>query len=157
MTPRVPRVRGAGHFLNPVPGPTFDFYQSAAFFTGGDPDIRTFKYGVFLQVLDPCSGPVVAEPGFVRLNGRSDFSYPRPDRPVSGVSAQAGPGKDLGHRETGGRSHHPLRAAPARCLFGGLCWCTQVHHSDLPWRDENTPLRCPCHCRTVERMEGFTA
>jgi DNA-3-methyladenine glycosylase II len=44
-----------------IPHPPFDFSLSAAIFAGGDPDIRTFRDGVFRQVLDTGNTLVLAE------------------------------------------------------------------------------------------------
>jgi DNA-3-methyladenine glycosylase II len=52
-----------------VPQPPFDFSLSAAIFSGGEPDIRTFKNGVFLQVMDTGNALVLAE---VRSSGTTE-------------------------------------------------------------------------------------
>jgi DNA-3-methyladenine glycosylase II len=52
-----------------VPQPPFDFSLSAAIFSGGEPDIRTFKNGVFRQVLDTGNALVLAE---VRSSGTTE-------------------------------------------------------------------------------------
>ena len=52
-----------------VPQPPYDFSMSAAIFSGGEPDIRTFKDGVFRQVLDTGNAPVLAE---VRSSGTTE-------------------------------------------------------------------------------------
>ncbi len=44
-----------------LPRPPYDFSLSAAIFSTGEPDIRTFKDGVFLQVLDTGTTLVLAE------------------------------------------------------------------------------------------------
>jgi DNA-3-methyladenine glycosylase II len=44
-----------------LPHPPFDFSLSAAIFSGGEPDIRTFRDGVFRQVLDTGNSRVLAE------------------------------------------------------------------------------------------------
>jgi DNA-3-methyladenine glycosylase II len=49
-----------------TPHAPFDFSLSAAIFSGGEPDIRTFRDGVFRQVLDTGTSRVLAE---VRSSG----------------------------------------------------------------------------------------
>lgn len=89
MTPRVPRAQGAVPFFNLIPKPPYEFSLSAAIFTGGEPDIRTFADGTFRQVLDTGSGPVVAE---VRSSGTTEdpaLSLTlRTDHEVSGIAAE---------------------------------------------------------------------
>jgi DNA-3-methyladenine glycosylase II len=51
------------------PRPPFDFYRSAAIFSGGDPQVRLFHEGVFRQPLMTSEGPVLAE---VRSNGTTE-------------------------------------------------------------------------------------
>jgi DNA-3-methyladenine glycosylase II len=51
------------------PHPPFDFSLSAAIFSGGEPDIRTFRDGVFRQVLDTGNPLVLAE---VRSSGTTE-------------------------------------------------------------------------------------
>jgi DNA-3-methyladenine glycosylase II len=52
-----------------IPHPPFDFPLSAAIFSGGEPDIRIFRGGVFRQVLDIGSTLVLAE---VRSSGTTE-------------------------------------------------------------------------------------
>jgi len=52
-----------------IPHPPFDFSLSAAIFSGGEPDIRTFRDGVFRQVLDTGGSRVLAE---VRSSGTTE-------------------------------------------------------------------------------------
>jgi DNA-3-methyladenine glycosylase II len=52
-----------------IPHAPFDFSLSAAIFSGGEPDIRTFRDGVFRQVLDTGGSPVLAE---VRSSGTTE-------------------------------------------------------------------------------------
>ncbi len=61
--------------MNPltlIPRPPFDFSLSAAIFSNGDPAIRTFRDGMFRQVLDTGRIPVLVE---VRSSGTPE--YPR--------------------------------------------------------------------------------
>lgn len=51
------------------PKPPYDFSLSGAIFSGGEPDIRTFRDGVFRQVLDTGNAPVLAE---VRASGTTE-------------------------------------------------------------------------------------
>lgn len=66
-----------------VPHPPFDFSLSVAIFSGGEPDIRTFRDGVFRQVLDTGNALVLAE---VRSSGTTEDPKlaltHRSDRPV---------------------------------------------------------------------------
>jgi len=66
-----------------LPRPPYDFTLSAAIFSTGEPDIRTFKDGVFRQVLDTGNELVLAE---VRSSGTTDnpelVISLRSDRPV---------------------------------------------------------------------------
>jgi DNA-3-methyladenine glycosylase II len=52
-----------------VPQPPYDFSLSAAIFSGGDPDIRTFKNSMFRQVLDTGKTLELTE---VRSTGTTD-------------------------------------------------------------------------------------
>jgi DNA-3-methyladenine glycosylase II len=52
-----------------LPRPPYDFSLSAAIFSGGEPEIRTFEHGVFRQALDTGSATVLAE---VRSSGTTD-------------------------------------------------------------------------------------
>jgi DNA-3-methyladenine glycosylase II len=75
-----------------VPRPPFDFSLSAAIFSSGEPDIRTFRDGVFLQVLDTGTALVLAE---VRSSGTTEDPKLaltlRSDRPVGkGMARRAG-------------------------------------------------------------------
>jgi DNA-3-methyladenine glycosylase II len=75
--------------LTLIPRPPFDFSLSAAIFSGGEPDVRTFRSGVFRQVLNTGSAPVLAE---VRSSGTTDnpkLSLTlRSDLPVSAKDAR---------------------------------------------------------------------
>jgi DNA-3-methyladenine glycosylase II len=51
------------------PKPPYDFSLSCAIFSGGEPDIRTFRDGVFRQVLDTGNAPMLAE---VRTSGTTE-------------------------------------------------------------------------------------
>ena len=52
-----------------LPRPPYDFSLSAAIFSSGEPDIRTFKDGIFRQVLDTGNARVLAE---VRSSGTTE-------------------------------------------------------------------------------------
>jgi DNA-3-methyladenine glycosylase II len=67
-----------------LPRPPYDFSLSAAIFSSGEPDIRTFRDGVFCQVLDTGKSLMLAE---VRSAGTTDSPELaltlRSDRPIS--------------------------------------------------------------------------
>jgi DNA-3-methyladenine glycosylase II len=66
------------------PRPPFDFSLSAAIFSGGDPDIRIYRDGVFHQVLDTGKGPVLAEVSSTGTTENPALSLSiRSDRPVT--------------------------------------------------------------------------
>ncbi len=72
-----------------LPRPPYDFSLSAAIFSAGEPDIRSFRDGVFRQVLDTGQGLVLAE---VRSSGTTDDPALaltlRSDRPVTRSAAR---------------------------------------------------------------------
>jgi DNA-3-methyladenine glycosylase II len=72
-----------------LPRPPYDFSLSAAIFSVGEPDIRTFEDGVFRQVLDTGNAPVLAE---VRSSGTTEDPKLalalRSDRPLSRDNAR---------------------------------------------------------------------
>jgi DNA-3-methyladenine glycosylase II len=74
---------------NILPRPPYDFSLSAAIFSQGEPDIRTFRDGVFRQVLDTGKAPVLAE---VRSSGTTEDPELaltiRSDRPVNRDTAR---------------------------------------------------------------------
>jgi DNA-3-methyladenine glycosylase II len=72
-----------------LPRPPYNFSLSAAIFSGGEPDIRTFREGMFRQVLDIGKTPLLAE---VRSSGTTEHPKLsltlRSDRPVSRADAR---------------------------------------------------------------------
>jgi DNA-3-methyladenine glycosylase II len=72
-----------------APRPPYDFSLSAAIFSGGEPDIRMFRDGIFRQVLDTGNASVLAE---VRSSGVTEdpelVLTLRSDHPVSRDTAR---------------------------------------------------------------------
>jgi DNA-3-methyladenine glycosylase II len=72
-----------------LPHPPYDFSLSAAIFSTGDPDIRTFKDGVFRQVLDTGKARVLAEVWSTGTTEDPKLALTlRSDQPVSRDNAQ---------------------------------------------------------------------
>jgi DNA-3-methyladenine glycosylase II len=66
------------------PRPPFDFSLSAAIFSVGDPNIRTYNDGMFRQVLDTGRGPLLAEVSSSGTTENPELSlFLRSDRPVT--------------------------------------------------------------------------
>ena len=77
------------HMTSLVPRPPYDFSLSAAIFSGGSPDIRTFRDGVFRQVLSVDPHAVLAEVISSGTTEAPNLSLAiRSDRPVSAVTAR---------------------------------------------------------------------